>query len=50
LHDALLQVIHLSGARDERLVADNYRREKSRPTSPPFIIEWKKFTVPPILS
>ncbi len=23
-----LQVIHLSGARDERLVADNYRREK----------------------
>ena len=28
LHDALLQVIHLSGTRDERLVADNYRREK----------------------
>jgi UDP-N-acetylglucosamine--N-acetylmuramyl-(pentapeptide) pyrophosphoryl-undecaprenol N-acetylglucosamine transferase len=28
LHDTLLQVIHLSGARDERLVADNYRREK----------------------
>ena len=27
LHDAPLQVIHLSGARDERLVADNYRRE-----------------------
>jgi UDP-N-acetylglucosamine--N-acetylmuramyl-(pentapeptide) pyrophosphoryl-undecaprenol N-acetylglucosamine transferase len=25
--DAPLQVIHLSGARDERLVADNYRRE-----------------------
>ncbi|HEY4272608.1 MAG TPA: undecaprenyldiphospho-muramoylpentapeptide beta-N-acetylglucosaminyltransferase [Candidatus Udaeobacter sp.] len=27
LQDAPLQVIHLSGARDERLVADNYRRE-----------------------
>lgn len=27
LHDAGLQVIHLSGARDERLVADNYLRE-----------------------
>jgi UDP-N-acetylglucosamine--N-acetylmuramyl-(pentapeptide) pyrophosphoryl-undecaprenol N-acetylglucosamine transferase len=27
LHDVPLQVIHLSGARDERLVADNYRRE-----------------------
>ncbi len=28
LHDVPLQVIHLSGARDERLVADNYGREK----------------------
>jgi UDP-N-acetylglucosamine--N-acetylmuramyl-(pentapeptide) pyrophosphoryl-undecaprenol N-acetylglucosamine transferase len=28
LQDVPLQVIHLSGARDERLVADNYRREK----------------------
>src|SRR4029450_4873958 len=27
LQGASLQVIHLSGARDERLVADNYRRE-----------------------
>jgi UDP-N-acetylglucosamine--N-acetylmuramyl-(pentapeptide) pyrophosphoryl-undecaprenol N-acetylglucosamine transferase len=27
LHGVPLQVIHLSGARDERLVADNYRRE-----------------------
>jgi UDP-N-acetylglucosamine--N-acetylmuramyl-(pentapeptide) pyrophosphoryl-undecaprenol N-acetylglucosamine transferase len=28
LKDASLQVIHLSGARDERLVGDNYRREE----------------------
>src|SRR2546423_7102159 len=28
LRDRPLQVIHLSGARDERLVADNYRRER----------------------
>ncbi|MEN3371295.1 MAG: UDP-N-acetylglucosamine--N-acetylmuramyl-(pentapeptide) pyrophosphoryl-undecaprenol [Verrucomicrobiota bacterium] len=28
LHGASIQVIHLSGARDERLVADNYLREK----------------------
>ena len=28
LHGVPLQVIHLSGARDERLVADNYCREK----------------------
>ncbi len=28
LHDLPLQVIHLSGERDESLVADNYRREK----------------------
>jgi UDP-N-acetylglucosamine--N-acetylmuramyl-(pentapeptide) pyrophosphoryl-undecaprenol N-acetylglucosamine transferase len=28
LRDAPIQVIHLSGARDERLVADNYLREK----------------------
>src|SRR5919108_3856458 len=27
LHGLPLQVVHLSGARDERLVADNYRRE-----------------------
>jgi len=27
LHGVPLQVIHLSGARDERLLADNYRRE-----------------------
>jgi UDP-N-acetylglucosamine--N-acetylmuramyl-(pentapeptide) pyrophosphoryl-undecaprenol N-acetylglucosamine transferase len=27
LHEIPLQVIHLSGVRDERLVADNYRRE-----------------------
>ena len=27
LHDMPLQIIHFSGARDERLVADNYRRE-----------------------
>src|SRR5438128_700882 len=27
LHDVPLQVIHLSGVRDERLVADNYERE-----------------------
>src|SRR3984893_9199878 len=27
LQDVPLQVIHLSGGRDERLVADNYRRE-----------------------
>jgi UDP-N-acetylglucosamine--N-acetylmuramyl-(pentapeptide) pyrophosphoryl-undecaprenol N-acetylglucosamine transferase len=28
LHDVPIQMIHLSGARDERLVADNYQREK----------------------
>jgi UDP-N-acetylglucosamine--N-acetylmuramyl-(pentapeptide) pyrophosphoryl-undecaprenol N-acetylglucosamine transferase len=28
LHDLPIQVIHLSGARDDRLVADNYQREK----------------------
>ncbi len=28
LRNAALQIIHLSGARDERLVADNYRREQ----------------------
>src|SRR5882724_16028 len=28
LHDLPIQVIHLAGARDERLVADNYQREK----------------------
>jgi UDP-N-acetylglucosamine--N-acetylmuramyl-(pentapeptide) pyrophosphoryl-undecaprenol N-acetylglucosamine transferase len=28
LHDAPIQMIHLAGARDERLVADNYQREK----------------------
>src|SRR6202023_2255414 len=28
LHDIPLQVIHLAGTRDERLVADNYQREK----------------------
>src|SRR6266480_1292210 len=28
LHDAPIQMIHLTGARDERLVADNYQREK----------------------
>jgi UDP-N-acetylglucosamine--N-acetylmuramyl-(pentapeptide) pyrophosphoryl-undecaprenol N-acetylglucosamine transferase len=28
LRDADLQIIHLSGVRDERLVADNYRRER----------------------
>jgi UDP-N-acetylglucosamine--N-acetylmuramyl-(pentapeptide) pyrophosphoryl-undecaprenol N-acetylglucosamine transferase len=28
LHDTPIQMIHLSGARDERLVADNYLREK----------------------
>jgi UDP-N-acetylglucosamine--N-acetylmuramyl-(pentapeptide) pyrophosphoryl-undecaprenol N-acetylglucosamine transferase len=28
LREAPLQVIHLSGARDERLVAENYRRER----------------------
>ena len=28
LHGLALQVIHLSGARDERLVSDNYRRER----------------------
>ena len=28
LHDLPIQVVHLSGARDERLVADNYQREK----------------------
>src|SRR3954469_8627181 len=28
LNDLPIQVIHLSGARDERLVADNYQREK----------------------
>jgi len=28
LHGAPIQVIHLSGARDERLVSDNYRREQ----------------------
>jgi UDP-N-acetylglucosamine--N-acetylmuramyl-(pentapeptide) pyrophosphoryl-undecaprenol N-acetylglucosamine transferase len=27
LHDLSLQVIHLTGTRDDRLVADNYRRE-----------------------
>ena len=27
LHELPLQIIHLAGARDERLVADNYRRE-----------------------
>ena len=28
LRNAAIQIIHLSGARDERLVADNYRREQ----------------------
>src|SRR5206468_2568720 len=28
LHDAQIQVIHLAGTREERLVADNYQREK----------------------
>jgi UDP-N-acetylglucosamine--N-acetylmuramyl-(pentapeptide) pyrophosphoryl-undecaprenol N-acetylglucosamine transferase len=28
LHDMPIQVIHLAGTRDERLVADNYQREK----------------------
>src|SRR6476646_3476099 len=28
LHDLPIQIIHLSGTRDERLVADNYQREK----------------------
>jgi UDP-N-acetylglucosamine--N-acetylmuramyl-(pentapeptide) pyrophosphoryl-undecaprenol N-acetylglucosamine transferase len=28
LHDAPIQIIHLAGSRDERLVADNYQREK----------------------
>jgi UDP-N-acetylglucosamine--N-acetylmuramyl-(pentapeptide) pyrophosphoryl-undecaprenol N-acetylglucosamine transferase len=28
LHDLPMQVIHLAGMRDERLVADNYQREK----------------------
>jgi len=28
LHDLPFQVVHLSGSRDERLVADNYQREK----------------------
>ena len=28
LHDAALQVIHLSGSRDERFVTENYRRER----------------------
>src|SRR2546423_13766533 len=28
LNEAALQVIHLSGTRDERLVAENYRRER----------------------
>jgi UDP-N-acetylglucosamine--N-acetylmuramyl-(pentapeptide) pyrophosphoryl-undecaprenol N-acetylglucosamine transferase len=28
LHDVPIQMIHLSGTRDERLVADNYQREK----------------------
>jgi UDP-N-acetylglucosamine--N-acetylmuramyl-(pentapeptide) pyrophosphoryl-undecaprenol N-acetylglucosamine transferase len=28
LHELPLQIVHLTGARDERLVADNYRREK----------------------
>jgi UDP-N-acetylglucosamine--N-acetylmuramyl-(pentapeptide) pyrophosphoryl-undecaprenol N-acetylglucosamine transferase len=28
LHSAQIQVIHLAGTRDERLVADNYQREK----------------------
>jgi len=28
LHDVPMQVIHLSGTREERLVADNYQREK----------------------
>jgi UDP-N-acetylglucosamine--N-acetylmuramyl-(pentapeptide) pyrophosphoryl-undecaprenol N-acetylglucosamine transferase len=28
LHDVPIQVIHLAGTRDERLVADNYQREK----------------------
>jgi UDP-N-acetylglucosamine--N-acetylmuramyl-(pentapeptide) pyrophosphoryl-undecaprenol N-acetylglucosamine transferase len=34
-----LQVIHLSGARDERLVADNYRREKIPAYIAAFIID-----------
>ena len=28
LRDAVLQVVHLTGARDERIVADSYRRER----------------------
>jgi UDP-N-acetylglucosamine--N-acetylmuramyl-(pentapeptide) pyrophosphoryl-undecaprenol N-acetylglucosamine transferase len=28
LHDVPIQVIHLAGTRDERLVADNYKRDK----------------------
>jgi UDP-N-acetylglucosamine--N-acetylmuramyl-(pentapeptide) pyrophosphoryl-undecaprenol N-acetylglucosamine transferase len=34
--DLALQVIHLSGARDERLVADNYRRENISAYVAPF--------------
>ena len=30
LHELPMQIIHLSGARDERLVADNYQRENIR--------------------
>jgi UDP-N-acetylglucosamine--N-acetylmuramyl-(pentapeptide) pyrophosphoryl-undecaprenol N-acetylglucosamine transferase len=36
LHEVPLQVIHLSGTRDERLVADNYQRENIRAYVSPF--------------
>jgi UDP-N-acetylglucosamine--N-acetylmuramyl-(pentapeptide) pyrophosphoryl-undecaprenol N-acetylglucosamine transferase len=39
-----LQVIHLSGARDERLAADNYQRENIPRTSRRFITRWRKST------
>jgi UDP-N-acetylglucosamine--N-acetylmuramyl-(pentapeptide) pyrophosphoryl-undecaprenol N-acetylglucosamine transferase len=40
----------LSGARDERLVADNYRGKMFLLTSARFIIRWRKCTAPRILS
>ncbi len=42
LHDVPMQVIHLSGARDERLVADNYQREKIPAYVAPFCHEMEE--------
>ena len=44
LRNTPLQVIHLSGTRDERSWQTIIAGKIFRPTSLPFIIEWKKLT------